>query len=106
MNNYKDRNENCNNTNSISACGGGATVENCGNTHNHYTNKVELTINIDMRGTIRERFAERLEQVRELAGVLNFNIRRSDVEWTSNERIVCLTASSHECSETTTPTEL
>jgi hypothetical protein len=82
---------------SISAHGGGAKVENCGNTNSHYTHRVDVTINIDMRGTSRERFTERLEQVRELADALGFNFQRRDVQWAPDSRLVELTATRDEC---------
>jgi hypothetical protein len=81
-------------TNAIWADGGGASVENCGNTHNEY--KVCVTINIDMRGTSRERFTERLDQVRELAESIGFNFPGRSIQWDTNERTVKLSAESIE----------
>lgn len=73
----------------ISATGGGAKVENCGN--------IIVNINIDMRGTSRERFTERLEQVRDIAKVLGLHIQGSANQRSADSRIVTLTSVGDEC---------
>jgi hypothetical protein len=75
------------------ASGGGASIENCGNTRNEYT--TNITINIDMRGTSREQFTNRLEQLREIAGVLGLDVSRRDVQWAPDSRLVQLTQASN-----------